>query len=416
MSNYVSHYVKAQVKEVQENWVLPFYGAALALTHLWTFLYWNRGSFFVTSQSPLNAEPLCFPFFPDCDLFRSSLSSQTWEIILYSYLGLTLVTILSFGWPRKQGLSMGLLLILTLMKFALHMSNYNFMGNYHYMIYFVTFSFLFLPHKTSSIKHLMVAFYVAAGFLKVNMDWLSGAAMIQSPFISGNLLTLSLFYVLFLELIFSFGLLHKNPWIRRGVLVQYGLFHAFSWHIVGFFYPLVMFCLLSIFGLEEFSLIKKGYTQKEKKTSNELLELFRLKAPKPVLALLAAFIILQLIPLLWVKDPSLSGAPRLPSLNMFDSKTQCHSLLVLHTDQGVVHLKKPLKRLGVRLKCDPLVYLNRGYQLCRKNKKFKDIKKISLTLFSKRVTQTHYKKVLDIKDLCPLKNPLWAELWEGDPS
>lgn len=128
------------------------------------------------------------------------------------------------------------------------------------------------------------------------------------------------------------------------------------------------------------------------------------------------FSLLQLSPFLLASDPSLSGAPRLASLNMFDSKTECHHLLVAKTNQGTLHLKRPMKNLGVRLKCDPIVYLNQAHQICRKNRESQEIERLSLTLFTKRVTQQKFVKVLDIKDVCALGNPLWAEVFGGSES
>lgn len=407
----MNKYVQAQIQEIKASKSLQFYGLALALTHVWTFLYWNRNGFFVNSQAGVNSEPLCFPFFPNCDLFRESLSIEFWTIILYVYLFLGILAAVNFAAQKTVALGWNLLTLVSFMKFFLHMSNYNFMGNYHYMVYFVTFAYLFVPNKAATIKHLIVAFYVAAGFLKVNIDWLSGAAMIRSPYIIGQFLKVSLIYVLFLELIFSFGFLHKNRWVRLAVLAQYIGFHAFSWHIVGFFYPMVMFCLLAIFVLEEWESLKAPGP-----IPNYLLQLFQFKTNKHTLGMLGIFVFLQFIPLAMSSDPSMSGAARLPSLNMFDSKTHCHTLLVAHTSQGTVHFKKPLKNLGVRLRCDPIVYLNVANQLCRKNKESQDIDRLSLTMFTRRVTQDRYKKVIDIKNVCELSNPLWGELSSGGDS
>lgn len=395
------------IAKLKNDWGLRLYGAALALTHVWTFLYWHSNSFFVNSQSSINAEPLCFPIFPNCDLFRSLISSEFWQLILYAYLFLSVLSVCFFLMRKTESIAYWLLAFVTLTKFSLHMSNYNFMGNYHYMVYFVTFAFLFLSDKRRLIQYLVVAFYIAAGSLKINIDWLSGAAMISSPYISGSLLSLSLIYVIFLELILVFGLLHPNRWVRAMTLLQFIAFHVFSWHIVGFYYPMVMFSLLSIFIID--GLIPGQPTLGPSR--NLLMDLFQFRASKVVYATLLLFILLQVTPFFLVKDPSLSGVPRLSSLNMFDAKTDCHILLVGHSrTMGDIHIRRASKNLGVRLKCDPIVYLNQAHQLCRKNKKFKELDRLSLTLFSKRITATEYSKVLSIKDVCALKNPLWAEL------
>ncbi len=404
------NYCKRQINEITQDWTLSLYGMALALTHIWTYIYWNSNNFFLNSQSGINAEPICFPWFPNCDLFRQSISMESWTIVLYTYLALSCLCVGFFTVRRTIGLGYFLLIVVSFYKFFLHMSNYNFMGNYHYMIYCTTLAYLFLPHKKAVLKHLIVLYYLAAGFLKINIDWLSGAAMIRSPYIGGSLLVISLFYVVVLELIFVFGLLHKNKWIRWVALFQFLAFHAFSWHIVGFFYPMVMFCILSLFIFDEWL-----YLQNKQTTPDHLLNLFNGQARATVYAVIVVFSILQTIPFLLTPDPSLSGTARLPSLNMFDSKTRCHAIMVADTEQGTIHIRRPMKNLGTRLKCDPLIYLNQAYQICRENKKSQDVKKLSLTLFSKRVTRQKFVKVLDIKDLCSLDYPLWAELY-GDKS
>lgn len=401
LSSYLNH----QISEINNSLQLRIYGLCLALTHLWTFLYWNKRGFFVNAQSSNNVEPLCFPFFPDCDLFRESISPGVWQIILYAYLFVGVFTAICYFQKRLNSIGYWFLIVATFFKLFLHLSNYNFMGNYHYMVHFVSLAFLFLPNKLDIPKYLIVGFYIAAGFLKINIDWLSGAAMIRTPYITGNFLSFSLYYVIFLELIFVFGLIHPNKWVRWGALAQFLFFHAFSWHIVGFFYPMVMFSLLGTFLVEEYFLYKdKGQIK------NRLLNLVSGKETKTVYGVLALFTFLQVLPFTMVSDPSLSGVARLSSLNMFDSKTKCHSLMVAKTKNGSFHIRPNIKNLGVRLRCDPLVFLNQAHQLCRKNKEFQEIEKLSLHLFTRRITSHRYKKVLAIDDVCQLNSPLWGEL------
>lgn len=400
----MTKYFQAQVASIRTDSTLGLYGAFLALTHVLTFLYWNNGDFFITSQSAINTEPLCFPFFPDCDLWRSALSAQTWLIVLCLYLFISLITVYLFLSKHTLAWAFAFLAFLSFFKLGLHLSNYNFMGNYHYMIYFVSFAYLFVPYKKITIKYLIVAFYVAAGCLKINIDWLSGAALIAPAFIQGKLLSISLFYVILLELILVFGLLSKNKWIRWITLGQLAAFHLFSWHIVGFYYPTVMFCLLSVYFIDEY------FTFVENRLAPDLLgDLIFGRQPKIIYGVLFFFAFLQAVPFLSSADPSLSGAPRLTSLNMFDSKTQCQSLLVAHKDNSSIHLDGPIKNLGVRLKCDPLIFLNQAYQLCRRNRLQPDFNRLSLSVLSKRQTDSHFQKILDISDVCQWRNPLWAE-------
>ena len=54
-------------------------------------------------------------------------------------------------------------------------------------------------------------------------------------------------YVIVLELVVSWGLLARRAWIFWAAFAQFLLFHALSWQVVGFFYPLLMFAILTIF-------------------------------------------------------------------------------------------------------------------------------------------------------------------------
>jgi len=399
---------KQQIQNIQKEPGLRLYGFFLSLTHLWSFLYWKQGDFFIHSQSGLNSEALCFPFFPNCDVWRSLLSLSQWSYVLWTYGLFSLMITLLFLFEKKSKWSYWGFTILTLTKLSLHLSNYNFMGNYHYMIHCLSFLFLWASHKKQIIKYFLVAFYISAGLLKVNLDWLSGAAMISQPLLSGKFLSFSLFYVVLLELVFVFALLSSKKFLRWTALVQLLAFHAFSWHIVGFFYPLVMFSLLSLFFIDEF-LYFKGKIQ----IPSLGQDLIRGQAAKSTYLLLVLFWLLQASPYLITSDPSLSGAARLGSLNMFDANTECHPLLVVHKGNQWIHLDRPLRSLGVRLNCDPLVYLNQAHKLCRKQKETPEFKKLTLSLLSKRVTGSEYIKILDLQDVCALSFPLWGEFASG---
>ncbi len=400
-----TNWLNQQISLIEKSFSLKIYGFFLSLTHVWTFLYWQNGNFFLNAQGSRNSEPLCFPFFKDCDLFRALIPDQGWVVILWLYALIAILTSFFFLKDRLRRWGFYGLIFLTFFKFALHMSNYNFMGNYHYMIYILSVIYLFLPDKKKLIIYALVSFYFAAGLLKVNPDWLSGAAMIATPWLNGQILILSLFYVIFLELFFIFGLFFSNLWVRLFVLLQLLAFHAFSWHIVGFFYPMVMFSALSFIVLQEYEF----YNGKDSFQSF-FKPFFKGQESRSVYSFLIIFWFLQLLPFLLSHDPALTGAPRLSSLNMFDAKTECHLLMIAHKEKSSVHLEPPIKNLGVRMGCDPIVFLNQAHQLCRKNKESSEFNSLSLHLFSKRVTQTDFQKILSVKNVCDLKNPLWAEL------
>ena len=55
-----------------------------------------------------------------------------------------------------------------------------------------------------------------------------------------------------MECLFSWGLLARNRWLFWGVFAQILLFHLVSFSVVGFYYPILMVLLLSVFPLSRF--------------------------------------------------------------------------------------------------------------------------------------------------------------------
>ncbi|MCB0377995.1 MAG: hypothetical protein KDD33_05840 [Bdellovibrionales bacterium] len=397
-------YFKKQIQEIEASPGMRWFGAFLSLTHLWCFLLWNRKDYFVSSLSPSNSQPLCFPFFIDCDLARVfSPSILTIFLYFYAFLGL-LAFFLFISKETSTKAAYWAFAAAVVYKNVFYLSNYNFMGNYHYMANISYLAFLFLPHKKWTIKYLIVGFYFAAGALKINIEWLSAAAMIAPPYIGGNLLMVSLIYVIYLELVLVFFLLCSNKWLRWSTLFQFIAFHIFSWHIVGFFYPMVMFSLLSIFLIDEY-LSWKGEIQIE----DRLPRFFSGKEYKSIYIVLVIFTLMQTLPFVFASDPSKSGAIRLSSLNMFDANTRCKELFVLHRKGQVVHLRRANEVTGVRIQCDPILFTNYLHQLCRENKQDPDFEKLSFSLVSRRATEADYEPILFIENACAQKNIQWAE-------
>ena len=377
----------------------------MGLTHVLTFFHWNQSSFFVNSQRDLNSDPLCYPFFPNCDLFRALIPEAGWQLILFFYLLLSIITTLFFLKQRFIKKAFFFLAITTLFKLTLHLSNYNFTDDHHLMVHLVSFLYLFVPNKKINILFLIPAFYMAAGFSKINPDWLTGAISINTPWLHGNVLLFSLAYVILLESFLVLGLLSAWSWLRWITLSQLLLMHGYSWFTFGFYYPMIMFCLLSFFFLDDFfhqnPVPSSESFPGRKKTISVCIVLF-------------VFAFLQTLPHILVKEPSLSGIARLSSLNLWSSQPHCKVLMVTHSQNLSVHLMEPVKDLGKRLDCDPLVFLNQAYQLCRKNKKSGEFDRLSLSIMSKPITQQRFQKILDLDDVCRFKNPLWAELYHKE--
>ena len=421
----MTEFFQKQIQEIQNSRILRLYGAFLGLTHVLTFFYWNQSSFFVNSQSPLNSTPLCYPFFPNCDLFQHFIPGMIWQVILFFYIFISLFSIGFFLNQKQTKKAYFLLIFGTLIKLTLYLSNYNLIGSYHFMVHLVLLLYLFIPHKKINIQYLIPAFYVATGFSRINPDWLSASTPVYIPWVSDKFLLLPLAYTVFFGVFLVPGLLSAQRWLCWLTLLQLLVFHTLSSFTMELYNPLLMLCLLSLFFMDEFfdfwpSVSRHSFNPKlsiknffKPKISSPLKLFFNGKEKVSVYICLFVFTFLQIMPSFLANEPHLSGVPQLFSLNLSGSNNQCKALLVTHQQGGSVHLAKPVVRKK-HINCDPIVYLNQAHQLCRKNQKSKEFESLSLSLVAKRVSENQYKRILDIPDVCQFKNPLWAELFQAE--
>lgn len=396
--SHLMAYFNKQIDLISQNKILSYYGVSLSITHLLTFLYWSSNSFFVHSQSSQNAEPVCLPFFPNCDHFRNLLSPAFWQIVLYVYGFFALVALYSFFKQKYKKPGYWLLLGLFFFKLTIVTSNYHLHAPIHTATTIVNALFLFSSAKQTLIRWFICFFLLINGLHKINIDWLSGSLLTQSPLIKGKLFEYSLYVIAGLELFIVWGLLFRVRAIRILSILCFLLFHTFSWYYLGFFTPLVMSCLLSLFVLKELKPFDKFIIKYKFRFSHLLIFLL--------------IVISQLLPAILFKDPALYGTTTLLSLNMKRPKTECQQLLVAHRKKSSIHLNPPLSNLGVQFQCDPIVALNHAKQICDDNKGINDFETLSLSLISRRRTQEQFTKVLDIKNVCNLSYPLWSALRE----
>ena len=259
------------------------FGAFLTASHFYAIALWNKNQFLISKLSPTNSEPICFPFFPNCNDFFN-ISDFSLQFFLYAYLLLTILGIFCFFQKKLLTLAYYIFFVLFIIKSSIHLSSYSFMGNYNYMASLVYFCYLFLPRKKLVIKYLIIAFYITAGALKLNSEWLTGATIPYPPPMLGNFLVPSLFYVVLLELVFVFGLLCKSRSIRLFSLAQFFIFHIFSLQVVGFFNPMIMLSILSIFVIDEYH-----YFRNTLKSSNHIHRFLTLNERPTVYLVLLIF-------------------------------------------------------------------------------------------------------------------------------
>ncbi|MGH7770315.1 MAG: hypothetical protein ACREQP_22915 [Candidatus Binatia bacterium] len=393
-------FIERNIAEIDHDPALRIYGGLLAFQHVLTFLLW-KFTFPLEQILAKGRTPICWPFFEDCHALRL-LDATGVRTIAWCYLAIAVVSTALFL-SRRVKTAYLVLLGLNLLKFLILAQDFQLRANQHYMAGFVSIAYLFLPHKRSVLRFLVVSFYFWSGTLKLNNEWLSGAALYGQDrlWFKGALHPWIFGYVVVLELFLAFGVLAKQSWIFWSTLVQLIFFHIFSWPIVGFFYPTTMFTILAIFPLCRLKDAESG--------ESKLISLFRGREPRITYATLALFSMLQVIPYAFPGDTAITGEGRIFALHMFDAQVVCNSNIIVRLKDGTLSRLNVIPKLPVRIRCDPIVYFNVAHQLCRNFAKVGTVEDLDLYLRSRRSSEDSLRPVLEVKNFC--RQSLTYDLW-----
>ncbi len=367
------NFIKKNIRVIEDDPTLIIYGAILCLIHaINSFLWMNQ-------TTPLGH--VCWSFAPDCKNIAGLIVSYQKEILLlYFFFSVLTGTLLLL---KKVRWGYGLFLFLEMIKLGYHLSDYRHMGNYHYMVHIINFLFLFALNKKNIIKLFLVLFYLGAGIIKFNTDWLSGMALLAPTYLLGKWLEWACVYVIILELLFVFGLLSNKKNLRSLVLIQLIAFHLYSWHIVGYYYPCIMLGMISLFIIDK--------------------DDFRFHFDKKEKGYIVFFVLAQAIPLIFSMDSGLTGKYRVLSLNMLDAKSVCETNLFLKYKNKTIEYNPDFLDTGVRIQCDPILTVNKIYQTCEDQKKNADFLDIDFNHQVKRISSAE--NIIDwtYRDVCKNK-------------
>ncbi len=323
------------------------------------------------------------------------LSAGGIALLLRAYFAAAIGTGLLFAFRRLVPWAYAGLVLVNGLKLAVLLLDYRLRMNQHYMGFFATFAYLLVPGKRDALRVLITLFYFWAGMLKLNWEWISGAGLYRPmwPF-SGAGVIVACVYVIVLELGVAWGLLAKRAWIFWAAFAQFLVFHALSWQVVGFFYPLLMFAILAIFPLSRLLAPRDP-------PEGLLAAFFRGRELRSAYALAACFSVLQLIPYAFPGDRALTGQGRLYALHMFDARATCVGWADLHNVDGTTTRRDLKLPLDTRIACDPIVYFNRARNLCRQRDAgraaFMDL---DLFLSARRSSESELRRVIDTKGFC----------------
>lgn len=376
--------IPTNIEEISRSQALRLFGVALALLHLASFFFW-RESFLDRMRNPLDF--LCWPFFPACGVTRS-LPFEFWRIFFVLYGLLSLVTA-AFFWARRVPAAWWCLFGLTLVKWLFQILDYRGMGNYHLMFSLVSIVYLFLPDKISSLRFLVILFYLASGIQKFNVEWLSGALLENSLLIRSQVvLWLGTSAVLFLEMIVVWFLLAKSTWLRWGALLSFVGFHLISSVWVGFYFPTVMIGILLIYPL----------TWRESPPSG-ILEKNNTPKAWPSRAFLLFFSILQILPFFVSAGGGLDARSRFLSLNMYDLRPQCEQRIYLRYLDHIVEYV-PFFSPVIKLQCNTVSFRSEMSRICSEESLRPDFVGVDAVMVSKRLTDDFYQGLVSEQDFC----------------
>ena len=221
-----------------------------------------------------------------------------------------------------------------------------------------------------------------------------------------------------LELLLVWGLLSGSAAWFWSSYAQLLVFHVFSYPVVGYFYPVLMFGILAIYPLVRLLPEREGGEAREREPL--LQRILHGRAPRPALVVALAFSALQAVPHLYPGDTALTGEGRLYGLHMFDARVACEAIARVELEDGRTR-KHPIHMdAETRVQCDPLVVRAGALALCRKGSLGgAPIRRLDLSLRSRRASDREMRQVVDIPDFCanpPGYDPFFHNDWiAADP-
>ena len=419
----VRNWFDRQIAEIASDRVLRLYGVALAYVNVLAGVYWvvRRDVTRIVSDT---YQPICWPFWENCHEWRVFSAEQV-SVVLWAYLALSVAVGACFLSKRSVAWGWWGLLAISLVRVALLFQDFTLRLNQHYMANWATLAFLFFPARRALVPALLVSFYFWAGVLKLDLEWLSGAALYnrEKLWVPEALVPASCVYVVVLEMVLIWGLYARRAWVFWATLAQVVVFHIWSWPIVGFFYPMLMFGLDSIFatarlldppGADETIGDGSRFPRLDPSVEDRSLStepgspwaspwqvLTEPGVRVAALVLLTGFAFTQFLPKVFPGDEAITGEGRLFALNMFDARVVCQGYAMVTTADG--RQKKTAfsnRSYSKRIACDPVLYFNLARNECRRERRGAALVRLDLHLRSRRTTEPELRDVIDIPDFC----------------
>jgi len=351
----------------------------------------------------------CWPLWPGCEDVRPYLSPGLVRAGVDAMIAASLVAAALFA-VRRIRPALATFAFALMLGAAIYALDYRLRLNQTYMLGWVVLVLLSTPRRTQVLQALVVLVYFWAGALKLNHEWLSGADLYAKPLlVPASLVPAACAYVVILEMVLVWGLLSPRPRWRWACYAQLLVFHALSWGVVGWYYPLLMAGITAIYPLVW--LMAPG----EILTASRLRGDAALRVPLAVVA--GVFSSLQLMPHLFPGDTAVTGEGRLFALHMFDARVQCAGGASVTTSSGL-HSRYTLinEHLEQRMRCDPIVLAQAALRLCHELEGRPDSPRLDVSIDAGRATDQRMEPLIHVDDVChrDLQYSLWHHnAWIG---
>lgn len=385
----IIRFFRRQIDEISDDKALAAFGAALAGISVLTAAFWLAIEPVDQILAP-GEPPVCWPFFRQCADWRLVPPAGILGIIGTLLLGGLLNVALFIEGRVKAGYV--LLLLLAALKYAVVLQDYRLIHNQHYMALWITAAFALAPHKRIVTQTLVAAFYFWAGVLKLNWDWVAGIGLYgRRPLgLPEALIPAACVYVIILELLIVFGLLSRRRWLFWFAFAQFVLFQISSFWVVGWFYPLLMFLILSVFPLCRWAPAAPSMDAGA-----------GARARWAAACVVGAFSLCQLVPATYGGDSTITGEGRYLALHMFDAPLECRAFRIV-TSAGATPEKLPLvpRYVYPRIACDPLVHFELARSFCPESQQAGLASDFTLVLETRRKQQGDFARIVEIPDFC----------------
>jgi hypothetical protein len=352
------------------------------------------------------ADYACWPLWPGCESVRPSLSVALVRVAVGLMVAGGLVASALFLIRRSRA-AIATFVSTLVVGAAIYALDYRLRLNQTYMLGWVVLVFLLVPRRLQTLQALVALFYLWAGALKLNREWLSGAALYDKPlFVPAALVPAACVYVVVLEMVLLWGLFSRSPPLRWAVYAQLLLFHLTSWSVVGWYYPLLMAGITAVYPLVWLRAPEQALTASSPPTHRAALA-----------GVVIVFSALQLMPRLFPGDTAITGEGRLFALHMFDARVQCTGGAEVSNGSGQrLHVALVNDRLEQRMRCDPIVLSEQVRRLCHQLQARTDSPRVDVAIDARRATDPELQPLMHVDDAChqDLSYSLWHHnAWIG---